>query len=102
MAGKNTVKKTEEPKGVAKAEKRTEKAAPEKSVEEARAAVVKRLLRKLEEQMGGGEVKASLGDYIRLVQLHKELDQESPREIKVTWVEPASGKKDEQEFGGEE
>ena len=85
MARKKTVNKTEEPKGVAEAEK----TARVKEAEEGRAAVVKKLLRKLEEQMGGGEVKASLGDYIRLVQLHKELDEEAPREIKVTWVEPA-------------
>ena len=71
-------------------------------MEEGRAAVVKKLLRKLEEQMRGGEVKASLGDYIRLVQLHKELDEEAPREIKVTWVDPAVGEKDKRESGGEE
>src|SRR5215510_14793594 len=86
MAGrKTTAKKTEGPKGVAETGKRTDKATPEKTVEEGRAAVVRKLLKKLEEQMGGGEMKASLGDYIRLVQLHKELDEESPREIKVTW-----------------
>ena len=61
-----------------------------------------KLLQKLEEQMGGGEVKASLGDYIRLVQLHKELAEEAPREIKVTWVDPAVGEKDKRESGGEE
>ena len=39
--------------------------------------------------MAGNNAKATLGDYIRLVQLHKELDDESPKEIRVTWVEPA-------------
>lgn len=33
-------------------------------------------------------MKASLGDYIRLVQLRKELEEDEVREIKVTWVEP--------------
>ena len=32
------------------------------------------------------EVKATLGDYIRLVQLQKDLEADEPREIKVTWV----------------
>lgn len=100
MAGKKTVKKTEEPKGAAEREKRPAKA------EEGRAAVVRKLLKKLEEQMGGGEMKASLGDYIRLVQLHKELDEESPREIKVTWVDPAENTSvkdtEKKESGGEE
>ena len=32
--------------------------------------------------------KASVADYIRLLQLERELDEhEGPREIKVTWVE---------------
>jgi len=51
--------------------------------------LVKELLKKVEEKLGSGEVKATLGDYIRLVQLQKELDEEEPREIHVTWVEPA-------------
>jgi hypothetical protein len=117
MAGRQkTVKKTEEPKGVAEPGKRSAKAparapvsasakAPRKA-EEGRAVVVRKLLKKLEKQMGGGEMKASLGDYIRLVQLHKELDEESPREIKVTWVDPTGEKlgndSEKKESGGEE
>jgi hypothetical protein len=49
--------------------------------------VVRKLLKTVEEKLGGKDMKASLGDYIRLVQLQKELDDETPREIKVTWVE---------------
>ncbi len=56
-----------------------------------RAEVIKGVLEKMEQQMGGDGMKATMGDYIRLVQLHKELDEESPKEIKVTWVEPKSG-----------
>jgi hypothetical protein len=52
------------------------------------AGVVKKLLKKVEQKLSGDEVKASLGDYIRLVQLQKELEEEQPKEIKVTWVEP--------------
>jgi hypothetical protein len=50
---------------------------------------VKSMLTEIEEKMSGNQMKATLGDYIRLVQLHKELDDESPKEIRVTWVEPA-------------
>ena len=53
------------------------------------AQAVKSMLTKIETTMAGGQMKATLGDYIRLVQLHKELDDESPKEIRVTWVEPA-------------
>ncbi|MEO8049685.1 MAG: hypothetical protein ABI833_04650 [Acidobacteriota bacterium] len=53
------------------------------------AQAVKKMLSNIEKQMTGNQMKATLADYIRLVQLHKELDDESPKEIKVTWVEPA-------------
>ena len=53
------------------------------------AQAVQSMLTKIETKMKGDQMKATLGDYIRLVQLHKELDDESPKEIKVTWVEPA-------------
>lgn len=50
---------------------------------------IARLLEKLEKKLDGETPKATLGDFIRLVQLEKELaDEETPREIKVTWVEP--------------
>jgi hypothetical protein len=45
------------------------------------------LLEQVEKKLGTG-LKASLGDYIRLVQLLKELEEDEVREIKVTWVEP--------------
>jgi len=54
------------------------------------AAVVKKLLESVERKLGGKDVKATLGDYIRLVQLQQELEQEEPKDIKVTWVEPKS------------
>lgn len=48
-----------------------------------------RLLRRIEAKLEEDTPKASLGDFIRLVQLERELaDEETPREIKVTWVEP--------------
>ena len=56
-----------------------------------RAGVIKKVLEKIEGKLGTDDMKATMGDYIRLVQLHKELDEELPKEIKVTWVEPKSG-----------
>jgi hypothetical protein len=52
-----------------------------------RAGVLKRLLRNAEKTLSGKGMKTTLGDYIKLVQLQKELDEEQPKEIKVTWVE---------------
>jgi hypothetical protein len=56
------------------------------------AAVVKKLLKNVEKKLGGEDVKATLGDYIRLVQLQQELEEDEPRDITVSWVEPASEK----------
>ena len=53
-----------------------------------KAEVVEQLLEKVEQKLGEGDVKATLGDYIRLVQLQKELEEEEPGEIRCTWVDP--------------
>lgn len=50
--------------------------------------VVRRILKRVEDRLTKEGVKATLGDYIRLVQLEKELEENEPREIKVTWIEP--------------
>lgn len=51
------------------------------------AEVVQGLIEQVEKKLGGDDVKVTLADYIRLVQLRKELEEETPREIKVTWIE---------------
>lgn len=50
--------------------------------------MVERLLEKMEQQLAGEGVKTSVGDYIRLMQLQKELEETEPKEIRVTWVDP--------------
>ena len=44
----------------------------------------------MEKKLAGKDVKATLGDYIKLVQLQSELEDEEPKDIQVTWVEPKS------------
>ncbi len=56
--------------------------------------MVNTLLKKVEQKLSEDEVKATLGDYIRLVQLQKELEEDETREIKVTWVEPETTESD--------
>ena len=56
-----------------------------------RAQVVRGLLRKMEQTLGQGEVKPTVSDFIRLLQLQKEMDDDEVREVTVTWVEQ-SGK----------
>ena len=59
-----------------------------KQKKKTQAAVVEKLLKNVEKKLGGKDVKPSLGDYIRLMQLQKELEDEEPRDITVTWVDP--------------
>lgn len=51
-----------------------------------RARFIEDLLARMEEKLAE-EAKGSLADFIRLLQLQKEFEQELPREIKVRWVE---------------
>ncbi len=46
------------------------------------------LIRKKVEAKLKKDTKATLGDYIRLVQFQKELEVGDVREIKVTWIDP--------------
>jgi hypothetical protein len=54
----------------------------------ARAAAVKKILLSVEKKMESDALKATLGDYIRLIQLQKEMTVETPSDITVTWIEP--------------
>jgi hypothetical protein len=42
---------------------------------------------KMEAKFEADDFKPSIGDFLKLVQIEKELGQEMAKEIKVTWVE---------------
>jgi hypothetical protein len=44
----------------------------------------------MESRIKAQEVKPSVAEYLKLLQIEQELEQESPKEIKVTWVEPGT------------
>ena len=54
-----------------------------------KAALVNKMLQSFEEKLKKDELKGTLGDFIRLLQLEKELEDEQPKEIEVRWVEPS-------------
>lgn len=54
-----------------------------------KAKTIDALLKSIEEKLKHPDFKVSIGDFIRLLQLRKEMEQELPREITVTWVEPS-------------
>jgi len=64
-----------------------QKKAPERHND--RADLVEKAIQNIEEKLGASDVKATFGDFIRLLQLQKELQVEQPREIEVTWIEPS-------------
>jgi hypothetical protein len=49
--------------------------------------LISRVIANIESKLISEELKPSVGDFIRLLQLEKELDEEQPKEIKVSWVE---------------
>ena len=59
---------------------------PEAKERVKRAKFIQGLLEKMEEKLVT-EAKGSLADFIRLLQLQREFEQELPREIEVRWVE---------------
>jgi hypothetical protein len=54
-----------------------------------RAYMVEKAIQRIEEKLGASDVKATFGDFIKLLQLQKELQIDQPREITVTWIEPS-------------
>lgn len=54
----------------------------------ARAKNLKSILLKVEKQMKDEAVKATLGEYMKLLQMQKEMTADEPKtEITVTWIE---------------
>ena len=54
---------------------------------------ISKLLSEVEQRLDLETGKVTLADFIRLTQLERELEEEeAPREIIVTWKEPAGGR----------
>lgn len=52
---------------------------------QSQAEVINRLIKQVEDKLAKNDAKATLADYIRLVQLRKELEEDEPKEIVVRW-----------------
>jgi hypothetical protein len=53
-----------------------------------RAEIVKKAIVRIEDKLGRDEMKPTLADLVRLLQIEKELDADEPREVRLRWVEP--------------
>lgn len=94
-SGVRNVKRTEASKPAPVADTGTAKAAHTSKAE-----AVQTLIEKLEDKLvGDADVKATVGDYIRLIQFHKELEQDEQRDIEVRWIEPKEETGESEENG---
>ena len=50
--------------------------------------ILAKVITQMEGKLKDVEFKPSLADFLKLVQMEKDLDDDGPKEIKVTWVEP--------------
>jgi hypothetical protein len=80
-------------------EQTTKKAAPEScdncprwlELKEERvriAQLISKAQKGFEERLQNNDLKLTWADYLKLIQMEKEIDDDTPREIKVTWVDP--------------
>ena len=50
---------------------------------------LERAIQSVEERIQAKDFKPTIAEFLKLVQLSKELAQDDVKEIRVTWVEPA-------------
>ena len=51
------------------------------------------VITQFEKRLKDDDIKPTIGDYLKLVQIEKELERDETKEIKVTWVEPGEESK---------
>ncbi|HJZ98187.1 MAG TPA: hypothetical protein VKE70_16870 [Candidatus Solibacter sp.] len=59
-----------------------------------RQSAVEKAIKKFEEGLDKKDI--TLADYLRLVQLQKEIDEDEPKDIECTWVEQSETKSSEE------
>jgi hypothetical protein len=59
-----------------------------KPKQKSEADVVDKMIDRFEKKLDADKVNVTVGDFIRLVQFRKELKEEDPKEIRVTWIDP--------------
>jgi hypothetical protein len=45
-------------------------------------------IEQIEKRINAEDFKPTVGDYVKLLQIEKEFEDDTPKEIRVTWVEP--------------
>jgi hypothetical protein len=92
MAERKKAKSRSEPgQQISEARKRAAREKPQAGADwyEEKAALIDEILKRVEERLIGNDFKATVGDFIRLLEIRKALEEDRPREITVRWVEPS-------------
>jgi hypothetical protein len=59
--------------------------------------LVEEAIEGIERRLSDEKSPPTIGDYLKVMQLQKEIEDEVPKEIRVTWVEPETAPKSETE-----
>jgi hypothetical protein len=51
--------------------------------------LLEKTIKAFEKRIDTPDFKPTIAEYLKLVQLEQESEQETPKEIKVTWIDPA-------------
>ena len=57
--------------------------------------LLERIVTDIERQINEKEFTATTAEYLKLIQLQKEFDQDETREITVTWINPSTSSENE-------
>jgi len=60
----------------------------EEGSEDSETEILDKMLKSMRGQVGSKIFKLTVAEYLRLVQVRKEIKEEQPTEVRVTWVEP--------------
>jgi type I restriction-modification system DNA methylase subunit len=47
-----------------------------------------KVITNIEGKLKSSQMKPTIGDYLKLLQMEQDIEHEVPKEIRVTWVEP--------------
>ena len=54
-----------------------------------KADVIREAIKIFEEKFKSANIKITASEYIRLLELHQQISDEKPREIRIKWVQPS-------------
>ena len=50
--------------------------------------LLKKAIKSFDERIAANDFKPTIAEYLKLVQLEQDSEQNTPKEIKVTWIDP--------------